>query len=342
MKKRWWLLGALAAAIVAPIGYIEASCGPEGVAQTPYTPILADRADQRPEARTLLTYPEWHIVYSADSLGRYLISAPPSGYPYLGDVVGFWSSLCAVNRVADPSDTGDAKLMLYTIGISFSAEMLVKAVYENTLGRLSEAIGGWQSAPDAYARAIQQRYGDFMHQTPWYQFPFGRVFGGLWDVGGSGFRHWERRLALSAEYGVKSGYAALIGWATGATIGPDETRMRVVVAAPPEQVVPIDRDIRHRGGEVYDMPRYASFTRIADGLARQGIAIREIAGNDDVFVTIAAPRGTEPLGKPLFAIPLADEPELERQGVLVKVADLSAALAGLTAKSAALEHVYDY
>jgi hypothetical protein len=342
MKKRWWLAGLVAVGLIAPVAYIEGSCGSDAVGGAAYQPILAKPADQRPEARSLLTYPEWHIVYSADSFGRHLISEAPSAYPFLGDIAGFWSSYCAVNRAADPGDAGDAKVMLYTIGYSFSIEMLVKAVYENTLGRLSESIGGWKSPADGYARDVQQSYGDFMHETPWYQFGFGEALSKLWDVEGSGFRQWERRLALSAEYGVKSGYAGLIGWATGATIGPDETRMRVVIDAPPAQVLPLGKDIKPVGEGVYDMPRYARFTQISDGLSRQGIAVQEIAGNDDIFVTIAAPRGTEPLGKPLFAMPLADEPQLERQGVLIKVADLSASLASLTAKGAALEHVYDY
>lgn len=342
MKKRWWLAGLIAIGLIAPVVYIEGSCGSDSDAGAAYKPILAKEADQRPEARSLLTYPEWHIVYSADSFGRHLISGAPSAYPFLGDVAGFWSSYCAVNRAADPAQAGDAKVMLYTIGYSFSIEMLVKAVYENTFGRLSEWIGGWKSPADAYAREVQQSYGDFMHETPWYKFGFGEAFSKLWDVEGSGFRHWERRLALSAEYGVKSGYAGLIGWATGATIGPDETRMRVVIDAPPEAVVAIGKDIKAVGEGVFDVPRYARFTQIADGLSRQGIAIQEIAGNDDIFVTIAAPRGTEPLGKPLFALSLADEPQLERQGVQIKVADLSSSLASLTAKGAALEHVYDY
>ncbi len=342
MKKRWWLAGIVAAALIAPIAYIEGSCGPEAIGGARYKPTLAKAADQRPEARSLLTYPEWHIVYSADSLGRHLISAPPSAYPYSGDIVGFWQSYCAVNRAADPKAAGDVKVMVYTIGYSFSIEMLVKAMYESSIGRLSESIGGWKSSADAYARKVQQDYGDFMHETPWYRFDFGEAFSKVWDVEGRGFRHWERRLALSAEYGVKSGYAGLIGWATGATIGPDETRMRVVIDAPSAAVLPLGQDIKPLGESVFDVPRYARFTQIADALSRQGITIEEIAGNDDIFVTIAAPRGTAPLGKPLFAMPLADEPELERQGVLIKVPDLSSSLAGLTAKGAALEHVYDY
>ena len=83
---------------------------------------------KRPEARSWLTYPEWYIVYSADSYARYLkAGGRPSGFAYGREIKGFWTGLCAVNRVADPKDTADAKVMLYTIGLSFSVEMAVKS-----------------------------------------------------------------------------------------------------------------------------------------------------------------------------------------------------------------------
>ena len=125
--------------------------------------------------------------------------------------------------------------MLYVIGVSFQTEMFVKALYENTFGRLFEWIGGHQSANDRYNAEAWQSYGAFMHQTPWYAYPFGQTLGGLWGTNSSGaaIRNWERRLALSLEYGAKAGYGGLIGWASGATLGRDELTLRLVVRAEP-------------------------------------------------------------------------------------------------------------
>ena len=120
---------------------------------------------------------------------------------------------CAVNRASAASGgTGDAKVMLYTIGISFSAEMIVKGLYENSRSAGSSNGSAARAAQnDRYNAAVWQSYGRFMHETPWYRFPFGQALSGLWrtDAAGSPVRHWERRLALSLEYGVKAGYAAL-------------------------------------------------------------------------------------------------------------------------------------
>lgn len=346
MKKRYILGGLLAAVLLWPVGYIELACRPANQGTVPYKSLLTAAKDQRPEARTLLTYPEWHIVYSAESLARHLKTRPPSGYRYLRDISSFWSSYCALNSIADPKAGGDAKIMLYTIGISFSAEMLVKAGYENTIGRLFEWMGGWHSPDDLYAARVQQHYGAFMHETPWYEFPFGRVFDGLWSLNGGGIRHWERRAALSLEYGVKTGYANLIGWASGTALGADERTMRIVLAATPEQIAAVDSRLKivssDINGTIVDTPRYAQFTALAIKLADAGIRFREIAGNDDIFVTVIAPTSTKSLATPLLAMPLADRAGWERRGYMLNISMLSDMLVQLSANGATLEHIYDY
>jgi hypothetical protein len=342
VKKRYILGGLLIAALLAPVGYIEVGCGAGSqTAGAPFKPLLTNPSDHRPEARTYLTYPEWHIVYSADSLARHLAHSPPSGYPYFSDIGSFWSSYCALNRVADPKAAGDAKVMLYTIGISFSAEMLVKAMYENTIGRLFEWIGGHESGPDVYAQRVQQSYGAFMHETPWYAFPFGTAFSNLWRAGGGGVRSWERHLALSLEYGIKTGYAKLIGWASGTALGKDERTMRIVLDGEPGKVAAIDARLKPLGGMTYETPRYAQFTQIAGELAAAGGNFREIAGNDDIFLTVIAPNSWAPTQPALLSMPLPDQPGRQRLGISLKVQNLTETLRTLP-PGTRLEHIYDY
>ena len=77
MKKRWKILGGLFAvaliAAIAPIVYVETSCGGpvDGIETDGYEQRVSGEGT-RPEGRTWLTYPEWHIVYAADSYGRHL------------------------------------------------------------------------------------------------------------------------------------------------------------------------------------------------------------------------------------------------------------------------------
>ncbi len=347
------LLGASLVAALVPIVYVETSCTappPGFAAGAPFASRLPGPEGRRPEAQTWLTYPEWSIVYSAETYGRYLAGGNrPSGFSHWRQVRGFWSSLCQLNRAAAASGgSGDYKVMLYTIGLSFSAEMLVKAAYENTLGRLSEWIGGHRSPNDAYNAEVWRSYGAFMHQTPWYRFPFGRAVSGLWSIpaGGSPFRHWERRLALSLEYGVKAGYAALIGWASGATLGRDELTLRFVARGPLGGADPRLRQVGRLDGGlvVIEAPRYAEFTELMRRLAERRVELVEIAGNDDIFVTLLLPASaSRPAdAAPMFALPLGDRPGWRRVGLTVKVARLLPLLRATRAAGGEVEHVYDY
>ena len=356
MKRRWKIAlgvgGALAALAAAPILYIELGCRGAAADGPAYRPLVRDPAWRRDEARTWLTYPEWHIVYSADSFGRFLQRNPPSGYSYLRDIRGFWSGYCAVNKASAASGGADAgtRAMLYTIGLSFSAELLVKGLYENTLGRLSEWLGGWNSADDRYAAKVQQRYGAFMHETPWYEFPFTRAFNGLWDTTEPEhkLRHWERRFALSGEYGVKAGYAALLGWASGASLGRDERNLRFVVSASPAAVRNVDARLKPVGrtarGTIVEAPRYAQFTEVLTKLSHSNAKLTEISGNDDVFVTALLPAKAKPAhgAQRLMAMPLADRPGWQRVGLSTKVPDLLPLMRSIRRSGGQVEHVYDY
>ena len=136
MKRRWRLViagaGLLVALVAVPVAGIEIGCRAPIVGFDPHAPYRPLVHAGRPEARTWLTYPEWHIVYSAESFGRWLSAGhPPSGYGYGGDIAGFWRGFCAINRVArGQPGAGEAKLMIYTIGISFTVEMAVKAIWD--------------------------------------------------------------------------------------------------------------------------------------------------------------------------------------------------------------------
>ena len=357
MKRRWKVLlgagGVLLALALVPIVTIETRCRApiEGLETQGYEAKLKDAAWQRDEARTWLTYPEWTIVYSAESFAQFLKTQPPSGYHYARDIRSFWSSYCAMNQAAAGRAGADARVMLYTIGLSFSAELMVKAAYENTIGRLSELIGGYRSADDAYAARVQQRYGAFMHETPWYEFPFGKAFSGLWQTreAHSTFRHWERRLALSAEYGVKAGYAKAIGAASGASLGRDERTLRMVVRGSPRAIPAVDTRLKvvgpaGAGLTLVEAPRYAQFTDLLLKLSASPVQLVEISGNDDIFVTLLLPpRAQVPgPGAHLITTPLDDPAGWRRVGVSMKVKELLDMLRQTERDGGRVEHVYDY
>jgi hypothetical protein len=358
LKKRWKIAiglgGLLLAAIVVPIAYVETACrGPSGTVRpdAPYARLLTGGPGIRKEARTWLTYPEWHIVYSAESYGRFLDERPPSAFPYFRHIAGFWSSYCALNQVTSASPgTREAKVMIYTIGISYTIELGLKGLYEKTLGRLFEWTAGTDSAGDRYSAGVQQRYGAFMNETPWYEFPFGDALRGLWRTRETRrfVRNGERRAALSVEYGIKAGYAGLIGWASQSTLGPDQRSLRMLLPAGPDAAA-VDPRIRilgrtRQGIPVAEVPRYAQLTDILVKLAEARIDPVEIAGNDDIFVTVLCPEeAPAPAGAAvLLAMPLDDRPGWRRLGLSTKVVRLGPLLRAVRAGGGEIEHVYDY
>ena len=357
-------LGLLAAlgvlAVVLPAIFIGVRCIRPG-GSAPARSADVDRAAAgvrgyvRAGAATYLTVPEWYIVYSTEEYAAFLRVGPPSRFPYLGASRQYWEyygAMCDATRGTYPVDAG-AHLMLGVIGVSFTAENLVKAGWETTAGRLTEWLGGHDTEEDLFARRTAAEYGRFMHTAPWYEFPFGRRLAALWGEtaawGRAPVRKWERRLALSTEYGVKAAYGWLIRRGTGAVYAPEAERIHVWIEQAPSSVF-ADRRVRRvkevgPDAAIVTLPRYEPFTELVRALVRQGAHVRDVAGNDTIAVSAIARRGarSDPgAGTVIFSAPILTDPAAARLVLRTPVAALHTALPALERAGAQLEHVYDY
>ena len=219
-------------------------------------------------------------------------------------------------------------------------------LYENASDASSNGRAAG-AAPTTSRGSGPARLRRFITRPPWYRFPFTGALAGLWrtDEPVAKPRHWERRLALSAEYGAKAGYAGLIGWASGATLGPDEVRLRMVVRGDPSRIDPRFKAVRAgQGLHVVDVPRYAQLTDLLVKLADGGLETVEIAGNDDIFLTVLVPDRTAAVDgtRTLLSLPLDDRPGWRRLGLSTKVPLLSRTLRTVRQSGGTVEHVYDY
>ncbi len=97
-------------------------------------------------------------------------------------------------------------MMVFVIGTSFSAENLVKGIYERTIGRTgwSGQLPGKRDSRRSVRSPAAQDYVDFIRVRPWFEFSFARRLQALWNdtplFGPHLLRKWERKLCLSAEY----------------------------------------------------------------------------------------------------------------------------------------------
>lgn len=337
------LILLLVAVVSAPVVYVETACRGTVTAEN-YAPILPAAA-RRAESRTFLTYPEWHIVHAYDDYAAVIATGDPHDFGFLRSIGGFWSSLCALNQTAAGHGgvTRDTKQMVYVIGLSFSAELLLKAAYEETLGRMATLIRGEARAllDDLSARQAAD-YATFLQQVPWYKWDFGADAAALSAARSAVFRDRERALALGLEYRAKAGYAGVIARAV-AGAGADALTLRAIVTGmTAEQLAAVDGvtviATRPEGVEI-ETPRYRAFTELAVVLAGQGAHFVEIAGNDDILYTVITD-GPEDLGA-LHRFARQGNPGY-RHLMVAKVADLADALRGLATGPARLEHIHDY
>ena len=344
--------------VAAPIVYVEWMCS---VARDP---ALAARpamvtapGDLRREADSYLSFPEWHIVYAYEDIGGVLASNDPSEVAYAQQITGFWRSLCRLTRLvtareAVPTDT---KVMLYTIGWSFTAELALKGLYENTVGRFTEWLRGpHRTAEDEFVTRDMQAYARFLHQTPWYAYPFASRLGEFWwttPLRGEGLvRKVERRAIVTAEYGIKAVYGAVIGWASNTTLGAADLEIQSVVAGlepadlAAEPTIRVVRDLGN-GRTLIRTPRYQVYTDLLVRLARRGRDVVEIAGQHRILMTVLAPRGELPqlsAASTVFEIPIQSRPDRRRIGLDLAVERLAASIRTLEASGTIIEHIYDY
>ena len=311
----------------------------------------------RPEDDTYLSYPEWYIVWSYQEKAAFQATHLPSGFPYFGAIGQYWSSYCAVNRRVQGRysfNFGD-HLMLVVIGTSFTAEYALKAVYEKTVGRVSEWLSAQQAVEeDAYAAQVAQQYADFVLVRPFYEFSFLKRFTGLWrdtrvwgpHVG----RKWERRVFLSYDYLVEAFYCELIELATHVTYGVAGSDTYAWIEQARDSVFAANPRVRRvkavgRDGYVVIIPRYHEFTPTATRLAQRGVRFVEVAGNGEILVSALAPRSfSDELypGKVLFSADVLTEPQRKRLVFEAPVQSLHTILAAVPQRGLELEHIYDY
>ncbi|MEM7733920.1 MAG: hypothetical protein AAF280_14225 [Pseudomonadota bacterium] len=340
---KWVLLGlvALIIGLLAPVGYNEAMCRGDG----PPAPANPLSGETRAEVRTLLTYPEWHIVHAYDDYAEVIRTGDPHHFRYLSAIGGYWSSLCALTGESAQLGEidGSTKQLVYVIGVSFTFEMLVKALYEETLGRVAASLWGETRAPlDDLSAEQAAGYAKFLQQVPWHQYDFRSDARALSAASTGSLRDWERAAALGFEHRNRAAYAEVIAAAVEAT-GPDDLTLQMVIADIPEDALTSIDGVRVMGpvagGLEIETPRYRQLTGILANWAAQGAQFLDIAGNDQIM--FSAISQTPQIEGALASLPRQGYGDT-RHLFLLPVTHLAETLRGLAARGLTLEHIHDY
>ncbi len=316
----------------------------------------------RPQDNMYLSIPEWYIVYSAGEYANVLKNNMPSKFNYSQAINDYWKQFEIVkSKVANSqNDNTDTLGVLKVIGISFTVENIVKALYENTIGKVSEKLAGnVQVAEDRLAYHGAKNYADFIYDYPWYDFNYGIYFKKIWNVGdfnfingveqkytlGQKIRRFERKLFLSSEYGVKYLYAKAIAYATHSKFGVQDDIVNAVVI----------KDIKLNQKEIISAPHYQPFTRLLLSELENSYVnnleykVLDIAGNNKITFSYLDIVGSKNIVKTTEV--LRDLEYVDIDGVLIKkervtleskVQDLFSVYKELKLRGLTIDHFYDF
>jgi hypothetical protein len=311
----------------------------------------------RLEDQTYLTLPEWYIVYSAEEYGAFIAQRQPSRFPYFDAIVQYWDTyyrICVVTRDRYPLN-GSYHVMLGVIGSSFTAEYIVKGLYENSIGMIAELFSnGENTEEEKLAVSVAMDFGRFIHTIPWYDYPYTAKLESLWTripvFGPNPVRKIERRIALTLEYGVKAAYGAVIRLVSKAAYGEAETEVLAWVVGANDDLLQDEPKLRlvtrvDATNAIVALPHYEQFTQTVPKLTMRGLRFKEIGAADDILLTVIAPvewRYNLREGKQLFTMDILTMRDRRRIVVSVPVTELHSVLAQLDKEGFALEHLYDY
>ena len=306
---------------------------------------------------TYLTYPEWYIVYSSQEYAEYLKSQLPSRFPYFSSISQYWWGYGAVNRITKnrfPSDRGD-HVMLMVIGTSYSLEYIIKGLYENSIGKVTELLSHNEpTEEDRYAQKVAEAYANYIPEKPWFDFSYTRCLSDLWTqtslVGPHIIRKVERKFILSLEYSIKALYSSIIQAASRLTYGESDPSVYALANHVPHQLYKQHENIRRiktisAREDIVSLPSEQPFTDAVTKIMNTGIWFNDIAGNNEILVTVVTPKNwvfNNKNGQLLFTMNILTQPGLHRIAIRVSTRLLLTTLQYFQRNNVKIEHVYAY
>jgi hypothetical protein len=191
---------------------------------------------------------------------------------------------------------------------------------------------------------------------PFYEFHFGHALAQLWKETPLWCKHpirkWERKFILSVDYGIEAVYAHAMLFASHVTYGTESDETYTWIENAPGtlfQEFSRIKNVKHVGPQsfVVSIPRYQEFTDISVKLAARGVRFAQIAGNDEIMLTVVAPKNWNydlPAsdGSLLFTESFLTQPDVKRIALECPVRSLHSVLNSLSTRGIRIEHIYDY
>jgi FAD/FMN-containing dehydrogenase len=304
------------------------------------------------EGQSFLTVPEWYLVFNPKEYADFLeAGSNPSDFPYYRSIDEYWKlydrSMSLVSAAYPRND--EYTTMLDVIGVSITMEYAAKMLYENSIGRVfSWFSNGTMSDEERVIIQAQRAYSDLIYDKAWYEFSFMPWVKKVWTTSNTAESNWvrkiERMMFFTAEFSFKAGYAKLIEWAAKASYEEPVTDIYLLVASDTTAITGLD--VVHQQGKkcMIKVPRWGTFTKEMLKMADRNIDIIEVAGNDEIVVSVLAQRNAKTLnnGVLLYASDVVTTPDVKRDVYLVPVSRLLPMIREAKENDIAVEHIFDY
>lgn len=316
----------------------------------------------RPEELTYLSFPEWYIVWASQEYADWITKHKPSQFPYFKTIRQFWGAYCrvySITRSLYPSNMGE-NISITVLGVSYTVENLIKGLYENTIGRLTELFSDYPATPeDVFIASATEQYVTFILERPFYEFSYANELVHFWNdvsfFGTDVIRKWERKIFFTIEYGIKTIYGWFIMVATQSVFGVAGEDTYAVVDNISDidalhkfhiQVIATDPS----GLLAIKMPRYQAFLEAAEGINSLGGSFKSVSGNTRIVISLIATTTWADSKKTtlpdtviiLFSQPMLTLEDKTRFVVSVPVTTLQQVLTQKDSGQIFIEHVYDY
>lgn len=327
-----------------------------------YNPYLKQTIErQRPaikgyfkdEAQSFLTVPEWYLVFNPKEYAEFLEAGNnPSDFPFYQSIDEYWTLYDRSRKLVSEAYPHNEEYvtMLNVIGVSITMEYGAKMLYENTIGRVfSWFSNGTLSDQEKVIIQAQRAYSDLIYDKAWYEFEFMPWVSKVWSTSNSANSNWfrkaERTLFFTAEFTFKAVYATLIEWAAKSAYEEPVTGIYLLVSATDStQTAGLNVVHQQEGKYLISIQRWGAFTNEIRRIAGRDLNLIEIAGNDEIVVSVLTKKNATPSSDAelLYTSEVVTQPGTERHVYLMPVSTLLKFVSDSKRNGFEVEHVFDY
>lgn len=296
----------------------------------------------RPEDQSILTTPEWWIVWNSQDYVRFVQENPSHQFPYFESIGSYW--WVYLNSLMNTKETNPGyNFMNIFLGAVQGTEYALKGIFNKIMPR--------KDYTNPEIAKIQNEYGNFLNHSPFYDFPYEQKYKEF--KSNNQELDWESALFIS-EYRLKSGLSPLLSSGSKSTYGEAVESISMIVYDPSGELTDIDERIEvvFSSGEYHavKVPRYQPFTEIILKIGQSSVRVEEVAGNQWITMAIEA-RGGESDSvchlrtgcEALFSVNSVVDKSIKRSMIKVDLRKINDVLIEINElPNSFVKHIFDY